>query len=84
MFQSIICYVALAYPRYVASLFAANDFVRSSFAAGFVMFSHGMYSNLGIGKGVTVIAGISGVGILGMVVLFRYGAWLRSKSKFTG
>jgi MFS transporter, DHA1 family, multidrug resistance protein len=84
MFQSIICYVALAYPKYVASLFAANDFVRSSFAAGLVMSSHGLYKNLGIAHGVSLIAGISGVGILGMVVLFQYGAWLRSKSKFTG
>ncbi|KAJ9608407.1 hypothetical protein H2200_007395 [Cladophialophora chaetospira] len=84
MFQSIICYVALAYPKYVASLFAANDFVRSMMAAAFVQFSHSMYVDLGIGKGVSLIAGLSGIGVVGMYVLYYYGAWLRARSKFTG
>ena len=84
MFQSIICYVWLAYPRWVASLFAANDFVRSMMAAGFVQFSRSMYDDLGIGKGVTVIAGLSGVGVIGMHVLYYIGGWLRARSKFTG
>jgi MFS transporter, DHA1 family, multidrug resistance protein len=84
MFQSIICYVALAYPKYVASLFAANDFARSMMAAAFVQFSHSMYVDLGIGKGVTVIAGLSGVGVAGMYGLYYFGGWLRARSKFTG
>ncbi|ETI27655.1 hypothetical protein G647_00104 [Cladophialophora carrionii CBS 160.54] len=84
MFQSIICYVALAYPKYVASLFAANDFVRSMMAAGFVQFSHSMYVDLGVAKGVTVIAGLSGAGVAGMYGLYYLGAWLRGRSKFTG
>ncbi|OQV03361.1 hypothetical protein CLAIMM_08412 [Cladophialophora immunda] len=79
MFQSIICYIALAYPKYVASLFAANDFARSMLAAGFVQFSRSMYVDLGIGKGVTVIAGLSGVGIAGMYGLYYFGAFLRAK-----
>lgn len=84
MFQSIICYIALAYPKYVASLFAANDFARSMLAAGFVQFSRSMYVDLGIGKGVTVIAGLSGVGVAGMYGLYYFGASLRARSKFTG
>jgi DHA1 family multidrug resistance protein-like MFS transporter len=84
MFQSLICYVALAYPKYVASLFAANDFVRSIMAAAFVQFSHSMYVDLGVGKGVTVIAGLSGVGVAGMYGLYYFGAWLRARSQFTG
>ncbi|EXJ56374.1 uncharacterized protein A1O5_12641 [Cladophialophora psammophila CBS 110553] len=83
MFQSIICYIALAYPKYVASLFAANDFVRSMMAAAFVQFSRPMYVNLGVDKGVTVIAGLSGVGVAGMYGLYYFGGFLRAKSKFT-
>ncbi|KAI1611565.1 MFS transporter [Exophiala viscosa] len=83
-FQSLVCYVALAYPRYVASLFAANDFCRSMTAAAFVQFSRQMYMNLGIGKGVTLVAGLSVIGIIGMHGLYSFGPYLRAKSKFTG
>lgn len=83
VFQSIVSYIPLTYPKYVASLFAANDFVRSSLAAGFVQFSRQMYLNLGIDKGVTLVAGLSLVGILGHVGLYYYGAALRARSKFT-
>ncbi|KAK6382736.1 hypothetical protein LTS17_003405 [Exophiala oligosperma] len=84
MFQSIVCYVALAYPRYVASLFAANDFTRSMTAAAFVQFSRQMYVNLGISKGVSLVVGLSVIGIIGMHGLYHFGAPLRARSKFTG
>lgn len=84
IFQSLICYVPLSYPKYVASLFAANDCARSLLAAGFVQFSRQMYSNLGIDKGVTLVAGLSVAGIFGMYGLYYYGAKLRARSKFTG
>jgi MFS transporter, DHA1 family, multidrug resistance protein len=81
-FQCIICYIGLAYPDYVASLFAGNDFVRSMWAAGFVMFSTPMYHNLGIGRGVSLLGGLSVMGVLGLHYLYSYGAWMRSKSTF--
>ena len=84
IFQALICYISLSYPRYVASLFAANDCARSLLAAGFVQFSRQMYSNMGIGRGVSLVAGISGLGILGMYGLYLYGRRLRARSKFTG
>ncbi len=76
--------VPLSYPRYVASLFAANDCARSLLAAAFVQFSSQMYTNLGIDKGVTLVAGLSVVGIGGMYGLYFYGSRLRARSKFTG
>jgi len=82
IFQCIVCYVSLSYPDYVASLFAANDFCRSMLAAGFVMFSRAMYIELGIAKGVTVLGGLSVMGVLGMLVLYYYGDKLRARSKF--
>ncbi|CAI7588395.1 unnamed protein product [Penicillium bialowiezense] len=47
------------------------------------MFSRFMFIDLGIGKGVTVLAGLSVLGILGMVALYFYGEKLRARSKFT-
>ncbi|KAE8358775.1 hypothetical protein BDV27DRAFT_163254 [Aspergillus caelatus] len=82
VFQAIIVHVPLSYPRYVASLYAASDVTRSITAAGFVMFARYMYLDLGIGKGVTVLAGLSVGGIFGMVFIYLYGAKLRARSKF--
>lgn len=84
VFQSLICYIPLTYPKYVASLFAANDFSRSILAAGFVQFSRQMYLNLGIDRGVTLVAGLSCIGVIGMYGLYHYGAVLRARSKFAG
>jgi DHA1 family multidrug resistance protein-like MFS transporter len=83
IFQALLCYIPLVYPRYVSSLFAAGDFARSILAAGFVMFSRPMYLSIGIQKGVSILAGLSILGILGMLVLFFYGANLRARSTFT-
>lgn len=82
IFQSVFVYLPLSYPRYAASLFAANDLSRSMFAAACVLFSRPMFINLGIGGGVSLLAGLSCLGVLGMFYLWRYGAWLRSKSTF--
>jgi MFS transporter, DHA1 family, multidrug resistance protein len=39
LFNSVLNYLSDAYPEYVASVLAGNDFFRSSFGAGFVSFS---------------------------------------------
>lgn len=82
IFQSIFIYLPLSYPRYAASLFAANDVCRSMFAAGCVLFARPMFVNLGIGGGVSLLAGLACLGVGGMFYLWKYGAWLRSKSTF--
>jgi DHA1 family multidrug resistance protein-like MFS transporter len=82
-FQCIFTYIPLSYPDYAASLFAANDFCRSALAAGCIMFAHPLYVNLGIGRGVSVLAGISVFGIIGMYLIYFFGAQLRARSKFT-
>ena len=84
VFQSIICYVVLSYPSYVASLFAGNDFCRSSAAAAMVQSTRYLYINLGIDRGVSLIAGLSGLGVMGMYLLYGVGANLRARSKFSG
>lgn len=80
--QCIFVYVPLSYPQYAASLFAANDFLRSALACGSILFARPLFINLGIGKGVSVLGGLSVIGILGMFGLWIYGAKLRARSKF--
>ena len=41
-----------------------------------------MYIKLGVDKGVTLLAGLSVMGIIGMFFLYFYGAKLRARSKF--
>ncbi|KAI5461857.1 major facilitator superfamily domain-containing protein [Mariannaea sp. PMI_226] len=81
--MGIFIYLPLSYPQYAASLFAANDALRSSFAAGAILFGRSLYVNLGIGKGCSVLGGLSALGIVGFWYLFFHGDSLRRKSKFT-
>lgn len=82
LFQVIFIYLALTYPQYSASLFAFNDFARSSIAAGAIHFSTPMFHNLGIGRGGSLLGGLMVMGIIGIWTLWYKGAWLRSKSRF--
>ncbi|KAJ6439305.1 Alpha-galactosidase 2 [Purpureocillium lavendulum] len=82
VFQVIFIYIALSYPQYSASLFAANDFVRSSLGCGAIHFSRPLFINLGVGKGVSLLAGLSCGGVIGIFVLYFYGATLRHRSRF--
>ncbi|KAL7936127.1 MFS general substrate transporter [Trichoderma chlorosporum] len=82
IFQSVFVYLPMSYPKYAASLFAANDLCRSLFAVSCIVFARPMFENLGIGGGVSLLAGLSCLGIAGMFSLWKYGAWLRSKSSF--
>lgn len=65
--QCVFVYLPLAYPKYAASLFAGNDLSRSGVAFAFILFSRFMFIDLGVDKGVTLLAGFS---ILGIVSLF--------------
>lgn len=84
VFQSLICYIPLTYPKYVASLFAANDFARSAAAAVMVSVSRWQYEDLGVERGVCVVAGLSVFGVLGLWYLWWDGARLRGRSSFAG
>lgn len=80
--QCIFVYVPLSYPQYAASLFAGNDFLRSAFACGSILFGRPLFINLGVGKGVSLLGGLSVIGIIGMFMLYFTGAKLRTRSKF--
>ena len=80
--QGIFGYLPMSYPKYAASLFAFNDFFRSLFAFGSVMFARSMYINLGIGRGVSLVGGLAFTGPIGLYILYIYGARLRARSSF--
>ncbi|KAF2095242.1 MFS general substrate transporter [Rhizodiscina lignyota] len=80
--QCIFLYLPLTYPQYAASLFAGNDFARSTLACGAIHFSTPLYRNLGVGRGVSLLAGLTCGCIFGVFVLFFYGDKLRARSKF--
>lgn len=80
--QCIFLYIPLSYPMYAASLFAANDFFRSALACGSVLFAQPLFDNLGVAKGTSLLGGLSVIGIIGIWLLYFYGAKLRSLSKF--
>lgn len=82
VFQCIFVYVPLSYPQYAASLFASNDFFRSALACGSILFARPLFVNLGVGKGVSLLAALSTLGIVGLYVLYFQGAKMRSRSKF--
>ncbi|EGX94730.1 Major facilitator superfamily transporter [Cordyceps militaris CM01] len=80
--QCIFVYIPLSYPMYAASLFAANDFFRSALACGSVLFAHPLFGNLGVARGTSLLGGLSVIGIIGIWLLYFFGAKLRSMSKF--
>jgi len=75
-------YLPLSYPQYAASLFAANDACRSFLAAGSIIYAHPMYVNLGIGRGISILGGLTVGGSVGVLAIWYYGARLRARSKF--
>lgn len=82
LLQCVFIYLPLTYPQYAASLFAANDLFRSCIAGGSIIFAHPLYVNLGIGPGVSLLAGLCVGGVIGIWALWFYGAKLRARSKF--
>lgn len=59
LFNSVLGYLPDAYPDYVASVLAGNDFMRSSFGAGFPLFASAMYNKLGVGWASSLLAFLS-------------------------
>ncbi|KAL2812452.1 MFS general substrate transporter [Aspergillus cavernicola] len=82
--QCMFIYLPFTYPRYAGSLFAANGFARSLLAGASILFSRPMFDAINVSGGVTLLASFSVLCILGMFLLYYYGARLRERSRFTG
>ena len=83
LMQVIFVYLPLTYPQYAASLFAGNDFARSSLAFAAVLFSRPMFLGMGIGPGVSLLGALNAACIFGIFILYFYGEKLRARSKFS-
>lgn len=89
LFQATFAYLAMSYPKYMASVFAGNGVMRAGYACAFPLFGQAMYNGLAI-KGYPVAWGSSLLGFfsVGLALipffLYKYGPYLRSKSRFTG
>ena len=57
--QCMFLYLPVTYPRYTASLFAANDLARSAFAVGGILFSRPMFLTLTVAWGVSLLGGLT-------------------------
>ncbi|KAJ7067427.1 MFS polyamine transporter [Mycena amicta] len=82
-FQSIQIYIVDAFALYAASALAAVSCLRSLCGFGFPLFAQSMYTNLGYGKGDTILAVAAVViGCPAPIVFWRYGKRIRMRSKF--
>ncbi|RAH42902.1 MFS transporter [Aspergillus brunneoviolaceus CBS 621.78] len=82
IFNPIFCYLTHAYPHYAASVLAGNDFMRSSFGAGFPLFAAAMFHNLGVGWACTLLGGLTCLFVPFPFVLYWRGKQLRLRSRF--
>ncbi|KAL8940993.1 MAG: hypothetical protein Q9216_002512 [Gyalolechia sp. 2 TL-2023] len=81
LFQAVLNYLSDAYPDYAASVLAGNDFMRSSFGAGFPLFATAMYKNEGVGWASSILGFLAIVFIPIPFVLYMYGERLRKVSR---
>ncbi|KAH9232879.1 hypothetical protein K456DRAFT_1910538 [Colletotrichum gloeosporioides 23] len=82
-FQCVQTYVIDSYERYAASAAGAAAFVRTMAGFSFPLFAPKLYDALGIAWGNALLSGIVLVmGIIVPVVMWKWGAWLRSKSQY--
>ncbi|KAH7079142.1 multidrug resistance protein-like protein [Paraphoma chrysanthemicola] len=80
--QSIFLYLPNIYPKYAASIFAANSLARSLLAVASVLFSRPMFQGIGIDGGVSLLAGCMVICSLLMGGLWKWGKLLRERSRF--
>jgi MFS transporter, DHA1 family, multidrug resistance protein len=80
--NGLFTYIPRIYPKYAASLFAANAAARSLLAGAAVLFARPMYLALGIGGGVSLLAGLMCICSVLMYLLYFLGPALRKRSRF--
>ncbi|KAI0265292.1 putative caffeine resistance protein 5 [Gloeopeniophorella convolvens] len=81
LFNTVLNYLADAYPHYAASVLAGNDLIRSAFGAGFPLFGATMYHKLGVGWASTLLGLLACAFIPFTILLYYYGERIRRASK---
>ena len=81
--QCLQTYLVDSYTLYTASAAAASMFVRSLAGFSFPLFGPYMYASLDYGWGNTLVACIAIlIGLPGPLLLWKYGAYLRTRSPY--
>lgn len=81
LFMAVLSYLGDAYPKYVASVYAGNDLIRSAFGAGFPLFANAMYTKLGIDWASSLLGFLAVAFIPIPFVLYFNGKRIRLASK---
>lgn len=79
--MAVLGYLGDAYPKYVASVYASNDLVRSGFGAAFPLFANAMYTKLGVAWASSLLGFLAIAFIPIPFVLYFYGRRIRLNSK---
>ncbi|CAG9992133.1 unnamed protein product [Clonostachys byssicola] len=82
VYNGIFTFLVEAYSQYAASALAANGFARAFLAATFPLIQIPMFDQLGYSWGTTVLAFLTVAIMPSPWLFFKYGKFLRSKSKF--
>ncbi|KAL7422081.1 GTPase-activating protein [Cryptotrichosporon argae] len=80
MFMPFLTYLPHAYPKYAASVLASNDFVRAMMGAGMPLAAHGLFVNLGVDWGNSLLGFLTVAFIPIPFLLYKFGPWLRDRS----
>jgi DHA1 family multidrug resistance protein-like MFS transporter len=80
--QCIFLYIPNIYPRYAASIFAANSLARSVLAFVAILVARPMFEGIGVDGGVSLLAGLMVLCVGGITALWKWGLVLRRRSKF--
>lgn len=89
IFQTLFNYLGMSFVRYMASVFASNDLMRSVIAGVFPIFGRSLFLNLKTSKypvawGSTILGCISVLMIAIPVLFYLLGPKLRARSKYAG
>ncbi|KAI5779727.1 major facilitator superfamily domain-containing protein [Geopyxis carbonaria] len=82
LFMTFIAYPADCFPHMAASVTAATSLVRTLCAACFPLFAPRLYANMSTRWAGSMLGFISLAFIAVPWIFWRWGAWLRSKSRF--
>lgn len=80
-FSSLLLVVSNSTHTIYSSVYAGNDFFRSSFGAGFPLFANAMFTNLGVDWASSTLGFLSIAFIPIPFVLYKYGRTIRKHSK---
>lgn len=89
IFQTLFNYLGMSFVRYMASVFASNDLMRSVIAGVFPIFGRSLFLNLETSKypvawGSTILGCIAVLMIAIPVLFYLMGPKLRARSKYAG